>query len=187
MIKVFIIHGFEGHPNGAWRPWLMNELMKKKIYACALAMPSPNRPICTEWVNELSRHIDQNATDDIYLVGHSLGATTILRYLEQSSSHSVAGAILISGPTTKINNHQLDCFLDSPFDFATIKSNCQRFAVIHGDNDPYVPLDNALYLSEQLKGECLIIPNGQHLNGSAGWLKLPQCLSLLEKMMERVS
>ena len=44
MKKVFIVHGFEGEPNGGWRPWLMGELAKKDIYACALPMPIPSSP-----------------------------------------------------------------------------------------------------------------------------------------------
>lgn len=72
MKKVFIIHGFEGSPNGGWRPWLMLELEKKDVYACALAMPHPENPLCSEWVQEIERHVIQNKEDDIYLVGHSL-------------------------------------------------------------------------------------------------------------------
>lgn len=72
MKKVFIIHGFEGSPNGGWRPWLMSELEKKDVYACALAMPHSENPLCSEWVQEIERHVIQNKEDDIYLVGHSL-------------------------------------------------------------------------------------------------------------------
>ncbi|MBI4599005.1 alpha/beta hydrolase, partial [Candidatus Uhrbacteria bacterium] len=82
MKKVFIIHGFEGSPNGGWRPWLMAELEKQEIYACALSMPMPENPVCDEWVGEISRHIERNSDDKIYLVGHSLGVPAILRYLE---------------------------------------------------------------------------------------------------------
>jgi len=46
MKKVFIIHGFEGSPNGGWRPWLMAELEQHDVYACALSMPNPDNPLC---------------------------------------------------------------------------------------------------------------------------------------------
>ncbi len=72
MKKVFIIHGFEGSPNGGWRPWIMAELEKKDIYACALSMPDPENPLCSEWVAEIQRHVQRNKGDEIYLVGHSL-------------------------------------------------------------------------------------------------------------------
>ena len=49
MKKVFMIHGYEGKPNGGWQPWLMGELAKENIWACALSMPSPNKPEKNEY------------------------------------------------------------------------------------------------------------------------------------------
>jgi hypothetical protein len=182
MKKVFIIHGFEGSPNGGWRPWLMGELEKQEIYACALSMPTPENPVCNEWVDEISQHIEINTTDEIYLVGHSLGAPAILRYLESAQAKPISGAVLVSGPSEKNNNKKIDSFLDKNFDFEKIKLNCKKFSIIHGDNDPNVPIDNAKFLSQKLNGELTIVENGGHLNGSAGWFKLPQCLEALNKM-----
>lgn len=184
MKRVFIIHGFEGSPNGGWRPWLMGELEKQEIYACALSMPMPENPVCAEWVDEVSRHIERNTNDEIYLVGHSLGAPAILRYLESAQAKKISGAVLVSGQSEKNNNRKIDSFLNKNFDFGKIKSNCKKFAIIHGDNDPNVPLDNAKFLSQKLNGELVIIENGGHLNGSAGWFKLPQCFKALNKMMK---
>lgn len=184
MKKVFIIHGFQGSPNGGWRPWLMSELEKQDVYACALSMPKPNEPVCSEWVEEISRHVEINKNDDIYLVGHSLGVPAILRYLEKSEIFSIKGVVLVSGPLEKNNNRKIDTFLETSFDFETIKSKCESFAIIHGDNDPNVPLNNAETLSKGLNGELIIVKNGGHLNGSAGWIMLPQCLEELNKMIK---
>jgi predicted alpha/beta hydrolase family esterase len=180
MKKVFIIHGFEGSPNGGWRPWLMGELEKRGIYACALSMPNPANPLLSEWINEIARHISKN--DEVYLVGHSLGAPAILHYLE-SAPGPVAGVILISGPIERNDNRKIDGFLDKPFDWKNIKTKAKKFAVIHGDNDPWVPLNNAEIAAKELDGELIIVKNGGHLNGSAGWFTLPQCLEALVKMM----
>jgi len=184
MKKVFIIHGFDGSPNGGWRPWLMGELAKQNVYACALSMPTPAHPICAVWVDEILRHIQQNVDEDIYLIGHSLGVPTILRCLEGQLTKQISGAILVSGRIEKNNNKEIDSFLDKKFDFEKIKLNCEDFIIIHGDNDPNVPLDNARFLSKELNCELIIVENGGHLNGSAGWTKLPQCLEAFEKIMK---
>lgn len=182
--KVFIVHGFEGSPNGGWRPWLMAELEKQDIYACALSMPGSESPICAEWIEEISRHIERNKKDEIYLVGHSLGAPAILRYLESVKGGTIIrGAVLVSGPCEKNKNKKIDSFLEKNFDYKTIKSKCKKFSIIHGDNDPNVPLDNAKTLSKELGGGLIIIKNGGHLNGSSGWFLLPQCLETLKKMV----
>lgn len=185
MKKVFIIHGFEGSPNGWWRPWLMWELEKYDIYACALSMPSPENPMCSEWVREISQHVEQNKNDEVYLVGHSLWWPAILRYLETATSVNIAGVILVSSPSERNKNSKIDSFLDRGFDFEKIQSHCSLFRVIHGDNDPLVPVENARFLSEKLWCELVIVENGKHLNGSAGWFTLPQCLQSLMDIIKK--
>lgn len=184
MKKVFIVHGFEGSPNGGWGPWLMGELEKKDIYACALSMPSPEAPIPTEWVGEVARHVEGNKNDEIYLVGHSLGVPTILLYIQSHPEASnIKGAVLVSGPIEPNDNAKLTHFFDEEFDFEVIKTKVQKFAVIHGDDDKDVPLSNAEDLSRALGAKLIVIPNGGHLNGSSGWTVLPQCLEELLGML----
>jgi uncharacterized protein len=185
MKKIFIIHGFEGMPNGGWRPWLMDQLGRQDIYACALAMPTPFDPEVDEWVAEITRQIEANTEDEIYLVGHSLGATAILRYLESDSAKNVSGAVLVSGPVSKNDNKKIASFLDKDFNFKKIKTRSKKFTIIHGDNDPFVPVSDAEMIASELEGELIIIENGGHLNGSAGWDKLPQCLDTLNKMLSK--
>jgi predicted alpha/beta hydrolase family esterase len=184
MKKVFIIHGFEGSPNGGWRPWLMGELEKESIYACALSMPDPNNPIPSEWVKEIQRHVERNKKDQIYLIGHSLGVPAILRYLEGKKALKVKGIILVSGPVYKTSKKKVVDFLKKPFDFAAIRSNVKNIEVIHGDNDKSVSLEQGEYLAKELKAPLTIIKNGGHLNGSSGWTSLPQCLEALKRIMK---
>ncbi len=187
MKKVFIMHGFEGSPNGGWRPWLMGELEKQDIYACALPMPDPANPVCDEWIEEISGVInDSNREDEIYLVGHSLGSTAILRYLESAYSNiltsGVSGVVLTSCPIEKNKNSKISSFLETPFDFEKIKTKAKKFAIIHGDNDPNVPLRNAEVLAKELNGDLVVIKDGGHLNGSSGFRILPECLDALMRM-----
>ena len=182
MKKAFMIHGFEGSPNGGWRPWLMGELEKDDIYSCALSMPTPDDPKLDEWVDEIQIHVDRNKNDEIYLVGHSLGVPAILRFLETSST-KVKGVVLVSGPLHTTDNEKVNRFFLTPFDFNAIKSNSEKFLVIHGDNDTRVPLSDAVEFQKIFGCELIVIKNGGHLNGSSGWTKLPELLEGLQKMM----
>lgn len=181
MKKVFMIHGLEGTPNGGWRSWLMNELQKIDIYACSLSMPNEVNPICDEWVEEINRVVNRNKEDEIYLIGHSLGVPTILHFLEKTDA-KISGVILVSGPSKKIDIEKISHFVDKPLDFGTIQSNCKNFSVIHGDDDPVVPLGDAGFLSEKLNCDLVIVHEGKHLNGSAGFTQLPECLMELQTM-----
>lgn len=184
MKKVLLIHGFQGEPNGGWRPWLMAELSQRGIYACALAMPTPNNPVPKEWVEEIRRHVENSPRDQFYLVGHSLGSPAILRFLESTKAKNVKGAVLVSSPVYKTQKKKVAEFLKKPFDFKNIKSRVKNILVIHGDNDPAVSVEQGEYLADQLKGKLVIIEKGGHLNGSSGWYKLPQALEGLVEMME---
>lgn len=66
----------------------------------------------------------------------------------------------MSSPSEKNNNAKIDSFLQGEFDFEKIKSRCPVFEVIHGDNDPLVPLGNARFLSEKLGCDVIIVKNG---------------------------
>jgi predicted alpha/beta hydrolase family esterase len=181
MKKVFMIHGFEGSPNGGWRPWIMRELAKHDIYSCALSMPKPNEPILSEWLEEIDRHVKTNTNDDIYLIGHSLGSTAILRYVEKNDCKNIKGIILVSGPCNKNDNKKIDEFLLEKFNWSLIKNKISKVIVIHGDNDPLVPVSDAQEITKELDGELILIQNGEHLNGSAGFTELPELLSILLK------
>ena len=171
MKKVFIIHGFCGRPNGGWRPWLMGELSKNNIYACALPMPNPDVPIKEEWIEEI-KNVIKNPNEDIYLVGHSLGVPAILRYLETLSiNNKIGGAVLVSGPIYKRMKEEyesVDKFLETDFDFNHIKSVCNNFSVIHGNNDESVSFREGEDLSRKLSCDLFLVKNGGHLNDGAG-------------------
>ena len=182
-----MIHGFQGKPNGGWRPWLMGELSKNDIWACSLAMPTPDAPIKSEWVKKINEVVGI-PNEETFLVGHSLGDPAILRYLETLDKDSkIGGVALVSGPLSIIEKNgyeQVNTFLDTAFDFDHIKNVCKNFVVIHGDNDPNVPFSDAEELSKKLGGFLISIPNGGHLNGSAGFFELPELLFSLLKIMK---
>jgi len=186
MKKVFIIHGFDGQPNGDWRPWLMGELAKKDIYACALPMPTPEKPEKDEWVKTIVDAVGE-PNNEFFLVGHSLGSPIILRYLETLNGVKISGVVLVSGPAFPIERggyEKVNKFLDTSFDFEKIKTTCNNFVIIHGDNDPNVPFSDAEYLSKNLSCDLISVPNGGHLAGHDGFYELPQLLEVLEKMLK---
>lgn len=184
MKKVFILHGFGGKPNNIWVPWLMGELAKRDIYAFSLAMPNPSEPKCDEWVGELADNINKNSKDEIYLVGHSLGATTILRYLESDIAIDkiIRGGVLVAGPCEENGNNKISNFLSKPFDFGRIKSKFKNFTVIHSNTDRNVPFSQGEKIAGGIGAELIMIPDGGHLN-TMQWLEMPQVLEAIQNII----
>jgi len=185
MKKVYLIHGFEGKPNGGWCTYIMRELAKQDIYACSLSMPSPEKPILSEWLNEIKQYIDREINDEIYLIGHSLGGTTILRYLEKFDSQNIKGVIMVSAPcVNKKESSRISEFLREDFNWSIIKNKVNKVVVIHGDDDPSVPISDAEKIIKELEGELIVIKNGKHLNGGAGFTELSELLESILNMIK---
>ena len=114
-----------------------------------------------------------------------MGVPAILRYLESKNGLKVKGIILVSGPIFKTSKKKVAAFLKNSFDFKTIKSKVKNIAVIHGDDDRSVSVEQGVVVAKELNAELIIIKNGGHLNGQSGWNTLPQCMEVLMKMMKK--
>ena len=193
MKKIFIIHGFGGIPNGGWIPWLMEELAKKKIYACALPMPESKKPVVSKWIEEISCAVDNSPEDEIFLVGHSLGATAVLKYLEFAKENKkISSAVLVSGlvsplePDNINSNYRLiDSFVVPTINFNEVKNKSQKFIVLHSIDDPAVPFSHAEIISNSLDCELVKVEKGGHffILSEPICYKVPELLGILEKVL----
>ncbi len=188
-----MIHGFQGMPEGGWRPWLKTELEKSGVAVELLSMPNSNFPKEKEWVKTIKNAVGE-PTPDTFLIGHSLGGPAVLRYLESLPlSSKIGGIVLVSSPKKiAIKNVAglakwfiLRNFFNRPFDFSHVKKVSNAIALIHADNDGLVPLAQAKEVSELLSCPLIVIHGGGHLNDESGWYKLPEALDTLLRMMEK--
>ncbi len=89
MKRVVIVHGWGGNPQEGWFPWLRGALEGKGFSVQVPEMPDTMHPRIDAWVAALGECIGQ-PDEELFLVGHSVGCQTILRYLP-TASHAVAG------------------------------------------------------------------------------------------------
>jgi uncharacterized protein len=179
MKRVFIIHGWGGTPDLNWIPWLGNELAKKKFDVHALLMPNTEDPNMGEWVSYLTLQI--GAPDaDTYLVGHSLGCQTIMRYLESlKPKERIGGAVLVAGFFTIKEEAMEDAdtsrvlgpWIDIKIDLKQAKSHCARIVSIMSDNDPYIPLEDSKQFENGLGAQVIVIPSAGHFTIDLGGYK----------------
>ena len=124
---------------------------------------------------------------DSIFVGHSLGPAFILSVLERLE-HPVRASFFVSGFVGALGNQAFDninrSFVERPFDYQKIRSNCRKFMLFHADNDPYVPVEKARELAERLGGTLEIVKGAGHFNEAAGYTKFEL---LLSKIAEELS
>ena len=54
-----------------------------------------------------------------------------------------------------------------------------KIEIIHGDDDPYVPVEHARQLSGFIDAPLHIIKDGGHLNAETGYTQFPEILDFL--------
>lgn len=129
-------------------------------------MPETNLPKLSLWLPKLKEVIGES-NEDFYVIGHSAGVITILRYLEQlEEGKRVGGVVLVAGFTDNLGYDELKNFFETPIDFKKIKTKSNHFAAIHSDNDPYVPLKHGDIFKEKLGARLIVKHDMGHFSGA---------------------
>lgn len=184
--NVIIIHGAYGYPEENWFGWLKNELSHINIPCIVPAMPTPDNQSLSAWLNlfknEYAHHINQNTI----LIGHSLGAAFLLRWLEYQKT-SVDHTLLVGAFIGDLGIQKFDninkTFFSSPFIWQNIKKSSRQFYCYHGNDDPYVPQHHFSLIAKNLNAKKIIISQGGHLNAAAGYTAFPLLLTHLKEMI----
>ncbi len=161
------MHGFGGDSESDWIPWLKEELAGRGVPAIVPDMPNTNTPKIEEWVSFLGG-LTKEADAGLFLVGHSIGCQTILRYLETLPAYAkIGGAVFVAGWTTLTGLSEeekpiLNPWETTPIDWQKAASHSGSFVAIYSDNDPYVPESNAQFFKEKLNAKLVLDPGRGH-------------------------
>lgn len=182
MKRVFLVHGFEGKPDGNWFSWLCWELKVRGYDAYSITMPNADAPKVDEWVGAIKSAVGR-PTADTYFVGHSLGCIAILRYFEKLPSNTdVGGAIFVAGFLGDIGIAQIAEFTATDVDFEKVKKHCNVFVNIFSDNDEYVSFDKSVEFSKALGAKAILEKGKGHFTKREGSDALPSAFRALIEM-----
>ncbi len=190
MVRVFLVHKWEGKPADDWYPWLKKMLEATGFEVHVPEMPDTTAPKIEEWISFLNNIIAKPDVDT-YLVGHSIGCQAIMRYLA-GINETVGGIVLVAGWIT-LKDEALSeeewlvaqPWCRTPIDWKRVKGNSKHITVILSKDDPYVSLDNAKLFEERLGARVLVQPGAGHFEKVDGFSELHVALNELMKMIER--
>lgn len=98
MKNALILHGAGNNSQGNWFPWLKQELFKKGYKVWSPNLPDSDTPKASLWLDTIFSNKDWQFNDHSTLIGHSSGATLILRILEALPKGVIVDkAILVAG------------------------------------------------------------------------------------------
>lgn len=183
MKRALILHGTDASPAHNWFTWLKEQLEQEGYAVWLPQLPNSATPNTKTYNAFLLSNPDFVFDDETILVGHSSGAVEIFSLLQHLPEDvRIKAAYLVSAFKDDLGWDSLIGLFEEPFDFEKIKTKAGKFVFLHSDNDPYVPLEQAQYLSEQVGGE-LIVKTGQgHFNTelSESYRALPGLLAEIE-------
>lgn len=188
MKNVLILHGAGNNSSGNWFPWLKEQLEKKGMKVWCPNLPNADKPILTEWLSTIFDNKEWLFNSESTMVGHSSGATLILRILEKlSEGIKIDKAVLVAGPLDKgtikeYQNLKEDLTKDI-FNFEKIRKSCKEFYLVYSDDDPYDCGERHGKLLQQYLGGQLIVRKGEgHFNLEQGpqYKQFPLVMELVE-------
>ena len=183
--RVFLVHGWDGNPNNCWFPWLKKELEKRDFEVIIPKMPNPSEPKIDSWVSKLKEVVGKT-DEDTYLIGHSIGCQTIMRYLEKlDDKNKVNGIIFVAGffnlPYLETEEEKViaEPWLETPINTEKVKKAVNNIVAIFSDDDPDVPFSDSNLFKSRLNAKIIMEHKKGHFSDDAGVKELPVALKEL--------
>lgn len=158
--RILIIHGWESNSKEHWFLKEKERLEKLGHEVVVPNMPNTFHPKKEQWVKVIQ---DFNLDDRSILIGHSLGGTAILRYLEKIDE-KIKRCVLIATPIKSLNFKATDNFFEPDFNWQKIKQNCEEFFILNQTKDPWVPLQHGEDLASYVNGRLMKIEEDDHFD-----------------------
>lgn len=172
--RLVILHSFGRTSQDNWYQAVGQTLVDAFIIATP-DLPNPDDGKMAEWLPAL---ITLNPDSNTYLVGHSLGGTLILRYLEQTQE-PIAGFFLVGAPVNDLARNDLHetGFFERDFEWDKIKQNSNKRFTLASIDDPTVPFWQAEYIAKQVDAKLITFYDKGHFKQP----DFPELVELLKK------
>ncbi len=181
-MDIIICHGTMGSPEGKWFPWLSDQCKDMGHNVYVPRFPTPENQSKDNWCTILQDQAPIFGKNTI-LIGHSISATFLLHILE-ATQNPVLQSIFVSPVMDDIGNVEYDqlnkTFVHHEFDWSKINTNKGQSNILHGNDDPYVPLSHAKLLGLKIETPVTVIENGGHLNTESGYTTFPKIFDLIK-------
>ncbi len=181
MKRAVILHAMEQTSTGHWYQWLKSELGRRGYEVWVPDLPTADRPDAAVMTQFLLARKDWDWRDNL-IVGHSSGAVEILHLLPKLEQP--AGTVVLVGAFDKpLWPEEHAKLFEESIDFSAVKKRAKHIIVVHGDDDPWCPVEGADHLADELDCELVIIHAGGHFSTSLDpkFTRFPELIDVLNQ------
>ena len=164
----------------SWKGWLA-EALESEWYVAIPQMPNKQNAQYDEWQIWFERHLAE-LRGEVVLVGYSLGAMFLAKYLSENDFHvTVRALFLLAGPCgTYDDGSGNDCgsFRFDPVLLPKLTEVVSSITIMHSQDDFVVPYEHALKYKEALpEAELVTFTDKNHFLVE----ELPELVDLIKK------
>lgn len=179
---IVIIHGYDASPEQHWFPYLKQAFEREGCKVSVLTMPTPATPIYSQWAATIAKEVPV-LDKHTYIIAHSLGTITTLRYLsEMKKLPEIGGIVLVSALDTKLGDFAfLNDFIPKAIDYPKLIKKVKLRAVISAKDDDIVPFAYSEAVAQRLHADWYPLEYGKHFLDRGGYTEF----SLVKEIVMR--
>ena len=123
-------------------------------------MPEEDSPQYTAWRDRIASELAE-LDGEVFLVGHSLGASILLKYIsEEKTVTPIAGMFLVAPPYWGVEDWEVDEYVLQE-DFASTLPRGLPMFFYHSRDDEWVPFAHLALYAERTRGHLRAEPDGR--------------------------
>ncbi len=182
MIRVILLHGNGGSTGSDnWQPYIKRELEKLGVVCLSPDLPDNVLARKDHWFPYFEKELKLSENDIV--VGHSSGALAILKYAE---THKLGGSVLVGVYYTDLGyeDERTSGYFDTSWDWESIKANQPWNVIFASADDPYIPIEEPLYIRDRVGSEYHQLEGEGHFGGSTNpKLEFSELLTCLKEKL----
>lgn len=184
---VLVLHGFEGHRDMNWFPWIREEMAKCDTVIICPNLPDSGKPDIAAHMHALDEYRDMLGGSPV-VIGHSLGAATALRWISHARLHPVRLVLIapVAPDVASLSDYafpvEFYAYRDTPLDEKYLSEAVDEVVLFLSHDDPYIDYEPTLEYYRTLFGRRLTLreyPSAGHFNAPAGYREFPDLLPYL--------
>jgi len=181
MKAILITGNGGGSPQDNWLPYLEQELPKLGIEVINKQFPDADLARKEFWLP----FIDELGADkDTIIIGHSSGAVAAMRYAEEKP---LLGSVLVGACYTDLGDdgEKQSHYYDDPWRWDEIKNNQRWIIQFASSDDPFIPIEEARHIHENLDTEYYEYTDQGHFgHGATPKTEFPELVEILKKKLK---